>query len=99
MSGPLYVVLVHPEMPDVASDPLKAMFTGWLNQPFASVPRSAEAVTLGGVASRRTVTVVVSSTPLEFDHVHETEAPARVVRDRRRAAAAGASRPRAATPS
>jgi hypothetical protein len=50
------------------------MFTGWLNQPFASVPRSADAVTLGGVASRRTVTVVVLE-PLEFDHVQDTEAP------------------------
>jgi hypothetical protein len=61
-------------MPEVPSDPENPTPTGWLYQPLESGPRAGEAVTEGGLASRRTRTVVVRD-PSAFAHVHETASP------------------------
>ena len=43
---------MHESMPDVASEPAKAIPTGWLNQPFASAARLGDApVTVGASVS------------------------------------------------
>lgn len=66
LSGPPYVVEVQPARPEVASEPLNVIPTGWLYQPFASGPRLGEApVTLGGVASFLTVTPSCALEPFE----------------------------------
>src|SRR6188472_4792494 len=50
-SGPAYVGDEHDAIPEVASEPLKATPTEWLNQPFESGVRAVVAlVTAGGVA-------------------------------------------------
>jgi hypothetical protein len=61
-------------MPEVASSPEIEIETGRLYQPSLSGPRSAEALTAGGEASRRTITVEVTE-PDPSDHVHETPVP------------------------
>jgi hypothetical protein len=56
LSGPEYKIAgSQVSIPDVASVPLKLIETGWLYQPFESGGRTAEAITIGPVASRRTV--------------------------------------------
>jgi hypothetical protein len=54
-SGPPYVPDVHDATPDAPSSPEKLNGTGLVSQPFASGPRAAEAVTLGGDESFRIV--------------------------------------------
>ena len=51
LSGPEYVALVQPSMPEVASTPLKVTVSAWLYQPFASGARPGVAATCGAVAS------------------------------------------------
>ena len=52
VSGPLYVTDVHVAIPEVASFPLQLIPIAWLNQPFLSGFRAAEAETpVGAVAS------------------------------------------------
>src|SRR5438876_4564118 len=47
----------------MASVPVKATISAWLYQPFASGARAGAAVTVGGVASRLIVTVLVVTPP------------------------------------
>ena len=61
-------------MPDTPSEPEKLIVRPWLYQPLLSGPRSAEAVTAGGVPSFLTLVVVVLD-PSAFDHVHDTPVP------------------------
>jgi len=61
-------------MPDTSSEPENVIVRPWLYQSLLSGPRSAEAVTRGGDASRLTLVVVVLA-PSAFDHVHETGVP------------------------
>ncbi|HEX2429097.1 MAG TPA: hypothetical protein VHI53_14315 [Gaiellaceae bacterium] len=61
-------------MPEVASEPENEIPTEWLYQSFASGPRPGDPPTDGGVASRRTITVVVRE-PSAFDHVQDTPEP------------------------
>ena len=61
-------------MPDTSSEPENVIVRPWLYQSLLSGPRSAEAVTRGGVASRLTLVVVVLD-PSAFDHVHDTGVP------------------------
>src|SRR5581483_10841182 len=76
VSGPLYVVDVHESIPEVASEPVNAIATAWLYQPFASGPRAGAAVTLGGVASYLIVSDDASLTlPATSRQVPPTDAP------------------------
>jgi hypothetical protein len=65
---------VQPERPEVASSPEIETETGLLYQPSLSGPRSGEALTAGGDASRRTITVEVTE-PCASDAVHDTPVP------------------------
>jgi hypothetical protein len=48
---------VHDATPDAPSSPVKLNATGLVYHPFASGPRDAEAVTIGGEESFLTVTI------------------------------------------
>jgi hypothetical protein len=66
LSGPAYVVDVQLARPDVPSEPLNVIPTGWLYHPLASGPRLGEApVTVGGVESFLTVTPSCALDPFE----------------------------------
>jgi len=65
------VVELQPARPDVASEPLKLIPTGWLYQPFESGPRLGEPpVTVGGVASFLIVTPSCDCELFEYVTMH-----------------------------
>jgi hypothetical protein len=72
-SGPEYVGEEHEAIPEVASVPEKVTPTAWLYQPFWSGPRAADALTVGGVASRL-MSIVALTVPLGYVTLQVREA-------------------------